>query len=297
MVIYLLRLIVLIPHRTLSISRSEDAHEFIRVLVDKLCVVMKDETRCRDNVVRKATEEELESMSTRSKSDYRLKEHLSANSSIITDEFCGQLISTTQCTVCNEEHTCFDPFYDISLPFPERRQSVRTSQYRRTSMMSSFMGSSDLQHCTLDDCISEFTKEEVLDGDNMIECKNCCCKRVGIKRLQVSDFPNVLVLHLKRFGNTRKKVQTKVQFPITGFDASSLAYEREDYAPSPIYDLFAVCNHTGRANYGHYTACCIDPHSNSWYSFNDERVHSILPTSDLDEAGAYILFYSLRDET
>ena len=267
------------------------------MLVDKLCVVMKDETRCRDNVVRKATEEELESMSTRSKSDYRLKEHLSANSSIITDEFCGQLISTTQCSVCNEEHTCFDPFYDISLPFPERRQSVRTSQYRRTSMMSSFMGSSDLQHCTLDDCISEFTKEEVLDGDNMIECKNCCCKRVGIKRLQVSDFPNVLVLHLKRFGNTRKKVQTKVQFPITGFDASSLAYEREDYAPSPIYNLFAVCNHTGRANYGHYTACCIDPHSNSWYSFNDERVHSILPTTDLDEAGAYILFYSLRDET
>ena len=244
------------------------------MLVDKLCVVMKDETRCRDNVVRKATEEELESMSTQSKSDYRLKEHLSANSSIITDEFCGQLISTTQCTVCNEEHTCFDPFYDISLPL--------TSQ----------------NHCTLDDCIREFTKEEVLDGDNMIECKNCCCKRVGTKRIQVSVLPGVFVLHLKRFGNTQKKVQTKVQFPITRFDASSLAYEREDCAPSPIYDLFAVCNHIGeRIDNGHYTACCIDPHSNSWYSFNDERVHSIIPTSDLDEAGVYILFYSLKDET
>jgi len=251
------------------------------VLVDKLCVVMKDEARCRDNVVRKATEEELESMSIQSKSDYRLKEHLSANSSIITDEFCGQLISTTKCTVCNEEHTCFDPFYDISLPFPERRQSALTSQNR----------------CTLDDCISEFTKEEVLDGDNMIDCKNCCCKRVGTKRLQVSVLPGVFVLHLKRFGNTQKKVQTKVQFPITSFDASSLAYEREDYAPIPIYDLFAVCNHIGkRVHNGHYTAFCINHSSNSWYSFNDDRVHSIIPTSDLNEADAYILFYSLRDK-
>jgi ubiquitin carboxyl-terminal hydrolase 2/21 len=254
---------------------SDDAHEFIRVLVDKLCEVMRDETQCRNNVVVKATEEELECMPTLTKSDYRLKEHLSSNSSIFTDVFCGQLMSTSQCTVCNEEHTCFEPFYDISLPFQK--------------------GNTDLQ--TLDDCIREYTKEEVLDGDNMIECENCRCKRVGIKRLRVSNFPNVLVLHLKRFDNARKKVQTKVQFPITGFDATSLAYERKDYAPSPIYDLYAVCNHTGRANFGHCTACCIDPHSNSWYSFNDERVHSIIPTSDLDKAGAYILFYSLRNET
>ena len=36
------------------------------------------------------------------------------------------------------------------------------------------------------------------------------------------------------------------------------------------------------------------PHSNSWYSFNDDRVNCIIPTSDLNEGDAYILFYSLR---
>jgi ubiquitin C-terminal hydrolase len=218
---------------------SDDAHEFIRVLVDKLCEVMKDDTRCQNNNVGViATDEELECMSTLLKSDYRLKEHLSSNSSIITDEFCGQLISTIQCTDCNKKYTK-DPFYDLSLPFPERSTDLQ-------------------QHCTLDDCIREFSKEELLDGDNMIECKNCRCKRVGIKRLQVSDFPNVLVLHLKRSvftqrmnGNGRAcdvvegKVQTRVKFPTTDFNASSMAYESDTLQSQPIYNLFAVCNMRG----------------------------------------------------
>jgi ubiquitin C-terminal hydrolase len=173
---YALCFIILIPHIILLIHVSDDAHEFIRVLVDKLCEVTKDYTRCRNNNVGViATEEDLECMQPLVKSIYYSQEHLSSNSSIITDVFCGQLISTSQCTVCNNATTKFEPFYDISLPIPE--------------------GNTDLQ--TLDDCIREFLKVELLDVDNMIECKNCRCKRVGIKRLQVSVLPNVLVLHLK----------------------------------------------------------------------------------------------------
>jgi ubiquitin carboxyl-terminal hydrolase 2/21 len=264
---------------------SDDAHDFIRVLVDKLCGVMKDDTRCRKNVVAKATDEELENMQTLEKSFYYSLEHLSSNSSIFTDVYCGQLISTTQCSVCNKVYTKFEPFYDISLPFPE--------------------GNADLQ--TLDDCISEYLKVESLDGDNMLDCKHCRCMRVGTKRLQVSVFPNVLVLHLKRFNATQttnddgtktfgmEKVQTKVKFPTIDYNASSMAYDSNTLPSQPIYNLFAVCNHVGKTmSRGHYTATCIDPHTNSWYSFDDEQVQK-LRELNFDESKAYILFYVKND--
>lgn len=151
-------------------------------------------------------------------------------------------------------------------------------------------GSAELSRCSLDDCVREFCKDEVLDGENMIECSKCREKRESIKRLQVFRFPRVLVLHLKRFGNSRKKVRTSVS-DISSFDASGLAYA----SGSPRrYELYAACCHSGRLNFGHYTATCIDPHSSSWYKFNDARVSSA-DTSDSDETGAYMLFYRLQE--
>lgn len=36
-----------------------------------------------------------------------------------------------------------------------------------------------------------------------------------------------------------------------------------------LYDLYAICNHTGNVNMGHYTACCLD--ENGWCFYNDSR--------------------------
>ena len=106
-------------------------------------------------------------------------------------------------------------------------------------------------------------------------------------------------MHLKRFGNSRKKVRTSIDFPMTSFDASPLAYVDglQANGVNPIYDLYAVCDHLGDLNSGHYTATCIDPHSGSWYKFNDDCVSGIdigIGTSTLDESRAYILFYRLK---
>ena len=160
-------------------------------------------------------------------------------------------------------------------------------------MFSSMMSCSD-SSCTLDECLREFTKEEVLDGENMIECSKCREKRVCIKTLEVFRFPPVLVMHLKRFGNARKKVRTSVDFPVVGLRVEPLANEGlRSKGAIPKYDLYAVIDHTGRLNFGHYKAHCLNPQSNSWYEFNDERV-SNSDESDLDETGAYMLFYQMQ---
>ncbi|KAL9183657.1 hypothetical protein ACHAXT_004513 [Thalassiosira profunda] len=275
-------------------SRQHDSHEFLRVLIDQLCEDLKDLARCKANQIRELTESELDGMDLQTKADYWWSQHLAKNSSFITDEFCGQMISSKRCTVCGTESHCFDPFYDLSLPFPE---GGKGNSRRRSSMlsMSSMMGGSDLTRCSLDDCLREFCKDEVLDGDNMTECSKCREKRECVKRLQVHRFPKVLVLHLKRFGNSRKKVRTSLNFPVRDFDASALGHADGSQASRlrPVYDLFAVCNHSGRMNFGHYTASCIDAHSGAWYEFNDENTSEL--RGSLNGSSAYVLFYRQKE--
>lgn len=60
-----------------------------------------------------------------------------------------------------------------------------------------------------------------------------------------------------------------------------------------IYDLYAVCNHTGNMNSGHYTAFCRNHRDGQWYSYDDTQVNPI-SESEVVTKGAYMLFYSRR---
>ena len=57
-----------------------------------------------------------------------------------------------------------------------------------------------------------------------------------------------------------------------------------------VYDLYAVCNHTGTLSSGHYTAFCKNPVDGRWYHYDDTTVQPIAE-DQLATAGAYMLFY------
>jgi ubiquitin C-terminal hydrolase len=42
-----------------------------------------------------------------------------------------------------------------------------------------------------------------------------------------------------------------------------------------MYDLYAVSNHYGSLNGGHYTAMCKNPVAGSWFEFDDTSVKKI----------------------
>ena len=239
---------------------------------------------------------DLDNMPFVAAANYSWKQHLSKNSSFITDEFCGQLVSTLKCSVCHHERYTFDPFYDLSIPFPEAKTMLDVEHERRHSryqFIERFSHNKGSSSCSLEDCLRAFTEPEVLDGDNMTECSHCQQKTESTKRLQVYRFPRVLVLHLKRFGNDSKKISVSVKFPTEKLDASGLAIDIEHQRPNiPTYDLFALCRHSGRMNYGHYTSTCLDVSSKRWYEFNDNIVSAAEP-EDCDR-DAYILFYKRR---
>lgn len=64
------------------------------------------------------------------------------DNSKIVDIFVGQLKSTLRCTHCGHCSVTFDPFWDLSLPIPQKVGQIRLQQ-----------------------CLDSFTREETLDGD------------------------------------------------------------------------------------------------------------------------------------
>jgi ubiquitin C-terminal hydrolase len=59
------------------------------------------------------------------------------------------------------------------------------------------------------------------------------------------------------------------------------------------YDLYAVCNHSGTLQLGHYYAYCKRTESDGsekWYNFDDSRITEI-DESEVVTEDAYILFY------
>lgn len=86
-----------------------------------------------------------------------------------------------------------------------------------------------------------------------------------------------------------------VEFPIEGLDVKD--YVRMDYKAegiNTVYDLYAVTNHFGSLNGGHYTAFGKNP-DGSWYNFNDSQVSSAT-SRNICSSAAYLLFYRRRED-
>ena len=127
---------------------------------------------------------------------------------------------------------------------------------------------------TLDDCFDETAKSEVLSEDNAWYCNRCKALRRATKKLELWTVPDILVVHLKRFGSGgrfgRDKVDLHVDFPIDGLNLTGRVCE--DEGKSLIYDLFAVDNHSGGIGGGHYTADAKNFFDEQWYEYNGEWI-------------------------
>lgn len=74
--------------------------------------------------------------------------------------------------------------------------------------------------------------------------------------------PPVLVINFKRFRGSHAKQNAFVEFPVKELDLSDYVVSRADDR-KPIYDLFAISNHFGQLQAGHYTA--LVKNREQWY--------------------------------
>ena len=130
-------------------------------------------------------------LSGEEKGKHCLDVYLSKDNSFITDLFLGQFRSTLQCCICGHESITFEPFWLISVPIPSSKDWKGDAKR------------------TIIDCMHEFTKTEVLDGDEKPTCEKCKERRKCKKWYSVEKWPKILVIHLKRFapgGSYRPKI-------------------------------------------------------------------------------------------
>ena len=143
----------------------------------------------------------------------------------------------------------------------------------------------------LDELLTNFNQIEKLSKDNEWFCPKCKKLQLADKKMEIYSVSEVVIIHLKRFRNNRK-IENIVDFPIEGLDLTKyLPTQNEKY----IYDLFAVANHVGGLQGGHYYAYCKNCKDGEWYEFNDSHVSKIDKNKVCSET-AYVLFYSRRRE-
>jgi Ubiquitin carboxyl-terminal hydrolase len=180
---------------------------------------------------------------------------------------------------------------------------------------------------TLEQCLREHTREEVLDTGNEWYCGVCKEHKKATKKVKFwrERLPKVLILSLKRFefrdvsrllgggGNRamthRDKIDAFVDFPLDGLDMSPFCEEEDSIvdgscavgrSPPPpcLYDLFAVCNHYGKLGFGHYTAIArdwlADDMADQWHTFDDDHVMKCISEDQVKSNAAYIFFYRRR---
>lgn len=89
-----------------------------------------------------------------------------------------------------------------------------------------------------------------------------------------------------------KKSKKAISPPTESETSTSILSNRNQ--PNNIYDLYAICNHHGNMNHGHYIAYCLNPVNNQWYVYDDHHVLQIRDKEQLISQNAYVLFYVRR---
>ncbi|KAM3858940.1 ubiquitin carboxyl-terminal hydrolase 44 [Diretmus argenteus] len=275
---------------------QQDAQEFLCELLDKVQRELESTGKHTPTVSVPQTQKRL------------IKQVLN----VVNTIFHGQLLSQVTCLSCDHRSNTVEPFWDLSLEFPER--------YHRNSRESAAQVS-----CRLTEMLAKFTETEALEG-NIYACDQCNSTRRRIsskpgiltkaqKQLMVHKLPQVLRLHLKRFRwsgrNHREKIGVHVSFDQLlnmepyccrdsspkGVACSSPSSPSATGSPRPkhfLYELSAVVMHHGKGfGSGHYTAHCYNTEGGFWVHCNDSKLN-VCSAEEVCRAQAYILFYTRR---
>ena len=200
---------------------------------------------------------------------------------IIDRIFTGRLQSDVACSRCGHNSRTLDPYWDISLDLGlEPATDLRSA-------------------------IARFTRREDLGPE--ARCSACAVGGGGAltKQLSLRHLPIVACFHLKRFEHSsklHKKIRSTVRFP-EYLDLTEFTSAARDAAQPPAlsaaaaalssidnkYALFAVVNHHGTMESGHYT-CFVRQAADEWFKA-DDHVVSAAAKADVLASEGYLLFY------
>lgn len=174
--------------------------------------------------------------------------------SIISDLFNGRFKSTISCPNCDYQSETFETFNNLPV---------------------------SIDNINLIDCLDQFSSEEILDKDNKYKCDKCQKYVQAKKKMEICDYPQILIIVLKRFSRNRK-ITRDINFSTEGLYIK---------ANNNIihYNLFGTVNHYGNLNGGHYTSNVLHP-SKGWFCMDDSSCSTVSKKNVVTNA-VYIAFF------
>jgi len=205
------------------------------------------------------------------------KKYFEKNHSIISTIFTGMFTSEIKCTHCNNFNINFETFNILELSLTNKDGIVFK---------------------TLDECINNFCESEIVED---YKCDKCKVTSKALKKMSIFQLPQKLIIQLKRFNSRNPSSQNMFTRMIGGkindlikFPLNNLAFTSAQNPIKPLndkYNLYAIVNHSGGLNGGHYVAHCKNLLDGKWYNFNDSTVSYVNNPQDVIDQSAYILFY------
>jgi ubiquitin C-terminal hydrolase len=148
---------------------------------------------------------------------------------------------------------------------------------------------------SLSEMVSEFTAEQVMDGDNAYSCPQCACKQKAFRREELASAPLMLVLVLRRFVTscrqgslqpafTRSRQCVNHRLPLEVSLRDDVGGEQ-----SVMFEAVTVVHHKGSLSGadGHYFAHVKK--DQRWYKCNDSIVKNSVHRNIGSET-AYVIF-------
>ena len=180
----------------------------------------------------------------------------------------------------NKQNYKFNNYISININYPKKEEEKNEEEKK----------DEEIYHKpNLVECIKYFCEEEQLKIGNEWYCNKCKEHLLAKKKLDLYYLPKILIINFKRFikeSSHWEKNDEDIDFPINNFNMKDLIIGPDkDHS---IYDLFAVSQHYGSTEGGHYTAVCKN--NDKWYNYDDSSVTITSPRSCLSSA-AYVLFY------
>eukprot|EP00842_Homolaphlyctis_polyrhiza_P002241 jgi/Hompol1/3017/HPOL_003090-RA len=203
---------------------------------------------------------------------------------IIHQVFGGVLQSDVTCLKCGNVTTACDPILDISLDIRSVTRSIPQRKPNRKTGAGAGIGTSISgnrgvdragvtgagdgdprplnQPLSLNDCLNGYTLPERL-GPNQYTCAACGNTfQEATKQLSMKRLPPVIAIQLKRFEHSATastKIETFVRVPadldMTPHTTRAVkSRDKLDTIPTYKYSLFAIVNHEGKIDTGHYKA-------------------------------------------
>jgi ubiquitin C-terminal hydrolase len=133
----------------------------------------------------------------------------------------------------------------------------------------------------LDDCYRVFKQSEKLNRDNMVDCTACNRKTIVSRRSEIINWPDNLIIVLKRFtcnmSGKISKNNCKINVPLQWRKG---------------YKLQGIVFHSGGPRGGHYIY--IGKNKDKWYIYNDNSVSLIKSGDQLTQYlnNGYIYYFT-----